>query len=301
MRIFVAGGSGQVGLELKSQLCCLGEVFAPSRMELDLANALDVKAWLDLFKPTLIVNAAAFTDVDGAEQTPDLARRLNESLPEQLATYAAQRAIQLVHYSTDYVYDGSGTEPRKEEAKTAPVNVYGLTKLAGDIAIQRSGCFYLIFRTSWVYSAHSNNFMNTMLRLGMHRKTLSVVDDQIGAPTPARLIALVTQLAISKGIESGIYHLAPRGHTSWFGFAKTIFKHARNLDMPLTMDEEKINAIPSSSYPTPASRPPNSRLSIAKIESAVGIRLPYWRPLLVNTLEERCRFLLCERNFRSNL
>lgn len=290
MRILITGGSGQVGFELKRQLCCLGEVLAPSRLELDLTNPVAVDAWLDEHSPTLIVNAAAFTDVDGAEQASDFAQRLNEQLPEQLAAYATQQTIPLVHYSTDYVYAGSGSMPWEEETTPAPINVYGQTKLAGDNAIQRSGCPYLIFRTSWVYAARGNNFMNTMLRLGAHRKALSVVDDQIGAPTPARLIALITQLAINKGIESGIYHLAPRGNTSWHGFATAIFEHAKTLDTPLTMGKEQLTAIPSSAYPTPAMRPHNSRLSVSKLETALGIQLPSWRSQLVDTLEERCLY-----------
>lgn len=288
MTILVTGGSGQVGFELQRQLCCLGDVRAPSRLELDLTNAAVVDAWLDEHRPSLIVNAAASTDVDGAEEAPELAQRLNAQLPEQLAAYAAQHKILLVHYSTDYVYPGSGSAPWEESATPAPVNVYGHTKLAGDHAIQRSGCPHLIFRTSWVYAARGHNFMNTMLRLGGHRTALSVVDDQIGAPTPARLIALVTQLAINKDIESGLYHLAPRGSTSWFGFAKAIFEHARTLDLPLTLDEAQLKAMTTAAYPTPAKRPLNSRLSLSKLETALGIELPSWRLQLVNTLEERC-------------
>jgi len=290
VKILVTGGNGQVGFELQRQLCCLGDVLAPSRLELDLTNAAAVDAWLDEHQPGLIVNAAAFTDVDGAEQSPELAQRLNAQLPEHLAAYAAQNKILLVHYSTDYVYPGTGSVPWQEDATPAPINVYGHTKLAGDHAIQHSGCSHLIFRTSWVYSARGNNFMNTMLRLGSQRKALSVVDDQVGAPTPARLIALVTQLAINKGIKSGLYHLAPRGNTSWFGFAWAIFEHAKTLDIPLTMGEEQLTAITTAAYPTPAQRPLNSRLSLSKLETALGIELPSWRLQLVNTLEERYLF-----------
>ena len=288
MKILVTGGSGQVGFELQRQLCCLGEVLAPSRLELDLTNASAVDAWLDEHTPGLIVNAAALTDVDGAEEPPELAQRLNAQLPEQLAAYAAQQNILLVHYSTDYVYAGTGSAPWEESATPAPLNAYGHTKLAGDHAIQRSGCPHLIFRTSWVYAARGKNFMNTMLRLGAQRKALSVVDDQVGAPTPARLVALVTLLAINQGIESGLYHLAPRGNTSWFGFARAIFEHARALDMPLTLEESQLTAITTAAYPTPAKRPLNSRLSLSKLETALGIELPSWRLQLVNTLEERC-------------
>src|SRR5690554_6736381 len=196
MKILVTGGSGQVGFELRRSLCLLGNVLAPTRQELDLANPKAVDHWLAQYRPDLIVNAAAYTAVDRAEEEPELARRLNAELPGQLAEYSAERGQRLVHYSSDYVYSGSGDSPWHESDAPGPLSVYGQTKLEGDRAIQASGGEHLIFRTSWVYGARGHNFMKTMLRLGRERDTLKVVSDQIGAPTPARLIAQVTALAL---------------------------------------------------------------------------------------------------------
>lgn len=285
--ILLLGGTGQVGFELQRQLCLSGEVHAPGRRELDLTDAASVDAWLNDYTPGLIVNAAAYTAVDHAEKETRLAKRLNSELPAQLATFAATHAATLVHYSSDYVYAGNGEAPWHETDTPAPINVYGRTKLAGDKAIQGSGCRHLIFRTSWVYSAHGRNFMHTMLRLGREREALSVVNDQIGAPTPARLIALVTQRALTRNIDSGLYHLAPHGETSWHGFACEIFRQARARGEPLTIAPEHVSAIPTADYPTPAKRPLNSRLAPAKLEQALGITLPDWQEQLALTLEEQ--------------
>ncbi|WP_027962459.1 dTDP-4-dehydrorhamnose reductase [Halomonas halodenitrificans] len=299
MKILVTGGNGQVGFELKRQLCLLGEVLAPERTELDLADAAAVDQWLEAHQPTLIVNAAAYTAVDKAEEEPELARRLNAELPAQLAAYSAARDQWLVHYSTDYVYPGSGEAPWQEESATGPLGVYGQTKLAGDEAVQASGCEHLIFRASWVYSARGNNFMKTMLRLGRERDALKVVSDQIGAPTPARLIAQVTALALH-GLPltphdsplsphpkmSGIYHLAPRGETSWQGFASEIFRQASAMGEELAITPDSVAPIPTAEYPTPAQRPLNSRLSLDKLEQALGIQLPSWQEQLALTLGE---------------
>ena len=314
MKILVTGGSGQVGFELQRQLCLLGTVMAPSRQELDLADAAAVDRWLDSHQPELIVNAAAYTAVDGAEEEPALARRLNAELPAQLAAYSAARGQWLVHYSSDYVYPGSGETPWQEQDDTGPLNVYGQTKLEGDEAVLTSGCAHLTFRTSWVYSARGNNFMKTMLRLGRERDVLKVVSDQVGAPTPARLIAQVTALALYKGatpdpspltpqqrsahpspakrssltpyMPSGIYHLAPRGETSWHGFACEIFRQVRERGEPLAISPEGVAAISSAEYPVPAARPLNSRLALARLEQALGLRLPEWQEQLSLTLAE---------------
>jgi dTDP-4-dehydrorhamnose reductase len=301
MKTLITGGSGQVGFELQRQLCLLGEVYAPNRAELDLADAQAVQAWLEHHRPTLIVNPAAYTAVDKAEDEPQLARRLNAELPGQLAAYAAEQGVRLVHYSSDYVYPGSGQAPWTEDSPTGPLSVYGASKLAGDQAVTVSGCDALIFRTSWVYSARGNNFMKTMLRLGRERDALSVVADQIGVPTPARLIAQVTALALQQGwspraspltfsIPPGTYHLAPRGETSWHGFACEIFRQAaekyKEPGETLAITPEGVAAIPTTQYPTPAQRPLNSRLSLDKLEHALGVTLPGWEEQLKLTLAE---------------
>ncbi|MDW7748753.1 dTDP-4-dehydrorhamnose reductase [Halomonas sp.] len=314
MKILITGGSGQVGFELQRQLCLLGTVMAPSRQDLDLADAVAVDRWLYSHQPELIVNAAAYTAVDRAEDEPVLARRLNAELPAQLAAYCASRGQWLVHYSSDYVYPGSGETPWQEQDATGPLNVYGQTKLEGDEAVQASGCAHLIFRTSWVYSARGHNFMKTMLRLGRERDALKVVSDQVGAPTPARLIAQVTALALYKGatpapspltphqrsahpspakrspltlhMPSGIYHLAPRGETSWHGFACEIFRQVRELGEPLAISPGGVAAISSAEYPVPAARPLNSRLALTRLEQALGLCMPDWQEQLSLTLAE---------------
>jgi dTDP-4-dehydrorhamnose reductase len=286
MKILITGGSGQVGFELVRHFCLHGKVLAPDRRALDLSDARAVDTWLTEHQPDLILNAAAYTAVDKAESEPELANRLNAELPAQLAAYAASRNILLVHYSSDYVYPGTDTQPWQENSPTGPLSVYGQTKLAGDQAVVGSGCAHLIFRTSWVYSARGNNFMKTMLRLARERTTLNVVADQIGAPTPARLIALVTVMAVERDIASGIYHLAPRGETSWHGFAQAIFSLAREAGETLALAPEGTHPIPTSDYPTPAQRPLNSRLDLQKLERALGTALPDWRCLLTQTVSE---------------
>lgn len=304
MKILVTGGNGQVGFELQRQLCLLGTVLAPPRQELDLGNAKALAHWLEQHQPDVIVNAAAYTAVDKAEEEPELARRLNAELPAQLAKYSAARGQWLVHYSSDYVYPGSGSTPWQEQDTTGPLSVYGQTKLEGDQAVQQSGCHHLIFRTSWVYSARGNNFMKTMLRLSRERDALKVVSDQIGAPTPARLIAQVTALSLHASLltthhsqakrssltthpaPAGIYHLAPSGETSWHGFAREIFRQAPALGEKLAITPDDVAPIPTVEYPTPAQRPLNSRLCCQEIERALGITLPSWQEQLALTLAE---------------
>ncbi|WP_447926367.1 dTDP-4-dehydrorhamnose reductase [Vreelandella sp. EE27] len=300
MDILITGGNGQVGFELQRQFAIFGNVLAPDRQELDLSDAESVEAYLEKYQPKLILNAAAYTAVDKAESEPELAKRLNAELPAQLAAYAASHSIPLVHYSTDYVYPGNGKESWQESSATAPLGIYGHTKLEGDKAVERSGAHYLIFRTSWVYAARGNNFMKTMLRLAREREALNIVDDQVGAPTPARLIAQVTTLAYnspflwpdSSGaffrIPNGIYHLAPRGDTSWYGFACEIFEQAAAEGEQLKIQMEKVEGIPTTDYPTPAQRPLNSRMSLTKLESALGVTLPGWQEQLTLTLQEFC-------------
>jgi dTDP-4-dehydrorhamnose reductase len=300
MNIFITGGNGQVGFELQRQFAPFGTILAPTRQELDLTNADAVEAYLAKHQPGLILNAAAYTAVDKAESEPQQAKRLNAELPAQLAEYAAKQGIHLVHYSTDYVYPGNGEPPWQEDSPTGPLSVYGQTKLEGDEAVAKSGANYLIFRTSWVYAARGNNFMKTMLRLGREREALNIVNDQIGAPTPARLIAQATALAFTTHdsrftthhspltihIPSGIYHLAPRGETSWHGFACEIFEQARKAGETLAIKPQGAAGIPTAEYPTPAQRPLNSRMNLSKLEAALGVTLPTWQAQLGLTLKE---------------
>jgi len=284
MKILLLGKSGQVGFELKRSLSLLGDIVAPNRHELDLEKLDAVNDFVNKTKPDVIVNAAAWTDVDGAETNKNLTLRLNTVLPALLATYAKENQCKLVHYSSDYVYPGTGTQAWSEESKTSPINYYGVTKLESDQAIENSGSDYLIFRTSWVYSARRNNFMKTMLRLAESKRELSIIDDQIGSPTTARLIAQTTVLALHSNLKTGVYNLAAKGHVSWHQFAESIFTKAKLFDFDSVL--EKINAIPTREYPTPAKRPLNSRMNVSKLESALNITIPSWEDELADTLEE---------------
>jgi dTDP-4-dehydrorhamnose reductase len=291
MKILVTGSTGQVGFELLRVLSPLGQIIAPTRQELDLANLIAVNAYLEEQAPDMIVNAAAWTAVDAAEDQLDEAFKLNAELPKLLAKYANKHKIWLIHYSSDYVYPGSGTKPWLESDKTGPLSVYGKSKLAGDSAIENETNRYLIFRTSWVYSARGNNFMKTMLRLGADREALNIVGDQVGAPTPARLIAQLTHIAVYKIqkdeiTKSGVYHLATKGETNWYEFAYSIFKYAIELGQPLEIDLAKISAIKTSEYPTSAERPLNSRLNVSAIEQLLSIDMPDWKSQLELTLNE---------------
>lgn len=290
-RILLLGGTGQVGFELQRSLAPLGELVTPLRKEVDLTNPAALRILLNVVRPDRIVNAAAWTGVDAAEEHVDEARAVNVGLPSVLADYAAARDIWLVHYSTDYVYPGTGETPWTETDDPAPLSVYGQTKLEGDKAIEASGAKHLIFRTSWVYSARGSNFMKTMLRLGTEREAVKVVSDQIGSPTPARLIAEVTALALhrldgERALGPGVYHLAPRGETSWHGFAREIVAQAIARGHELAIDPARVDPIPTADWPTPATRPLNSRLSMDRIEKGLGIRLPDWKAQLALTLAE---------------
>ena len=291
MKILVTGGRGQVGFELCRTLSSLGSILAPTRETLDLARSGDVSAYLASHRPGLIVNAAAFTAVDMAESQREAAERLNVGLPAQLAAHAREYGIPLVHYSSDYVYPGSGDKPWEEGDPTEPLSHYGTTKLQGDQAIQGSGAQHLILRTSWVYGARGKNFLETMLRLGREREELSIVNDQVGAPTPARLIATTTLLAVREwqrgAMAGGLYHLASRGEASWHEFACEIFRQANAAGEALAISPGSVTPIPTCDYPTPATRPLNSRLALGKLESALGITLPDWRTQLALTLAER--------------
>jgi len=286
MNILLLGKTGQAGFELHRTLSPLGPITAPGREDLDLTSEQAVADFLAQTQPTLIVNAAAWTAVDAAEENQQAAQRLNAGLPKQLAEYAKANSARLVHFSSDYVYPGTGSEAWQETSPTGPLSVYGQTKLEGDEAIEQSGADHLIFRTSWVYSARGNNFMKTMLRLAKSKSELNIVADQIGSPTPARLIAQVTALAIHSQLKTGLYHLAPRGETSWHGFAQEIFRQARQAGEQLSMGPENAHAIPTSDYPTPAKRPLNSRMDLTKLQQALNIQLPDWQSQLALTLSE---------------
>jgi dTDP-4-dehydrorhamnose reductase len=285
VRILLLGKNGQLGWELQRSLAPLGELVALDRQGADglcgdLADLQGLTATVRQLQPQLIVNAAAYTAVDQAEREPELARRINAEAPAGLAREAAASGALLVHYSTDYVFDGSGSTPWQEDDATGPLSVYGATKLEGEQAIVQSGCKHLILRTSWVYAARGGNFARTMLRLGQERERLTVIDDQWGAPTGAELIADVTAHAIvqtrAQPAKAGTYHLAPAGETSWFGYASHVIAQARQVLPAGRIKATEIAPIPSSDYPTPARRPHNSRLDTRRLQATFGLRLPPW-------------------------
>lgn len=293
MRIVVTGARGQVGFELARSLMPLGEVIALDRAGCDLVQRASVAA-LGKLAPDVIVNAAAYTAVDRAESEPATAHRINAEAVGELAVIARDCGALLVHYSTEYVFDGSGDAPRAENAEVAPANVYGRSKLAGERAIVEAGCDHLILRTTWVFAARGGNFVRSMLRLGAERERLTIVDDQIGAPTWARNLADATAHAIRQsmaeraagGFASGLYHLTSSGETSWCGFARTIFTEAR-MRLPETeLRVSEVAAIGSAEWPTPAARPHNSRLDCTAFERRFGIRLPHWHDALARCLDE---------------
>lgn len=276
-RILVLGAGGQVGRALKELLNSRAIILG--REEADLSQPERLESILASHAPSAIINAAAYTQVDKAEEEKELAFTVNAEAPSIIARYCLEREIPFIHYSTDYVFNGEGDEPWQEEDQTAPLNTYGASKLAGEEAIAAVGGNYLIFRTSWVYDGQGKNFLNTMLRLGATKEELSIVADQFGAPTYAPHLADATLKALNHAqakpvFPSGIYHLCHGGVTSWHGFATQIFERASRLGMKLTV--KKVNAIPSSAYPTPAKRPHNSRLDCAKAKDILDIRLPAW-------------------------
>ncbi|MEX3999133.1 dTDP-4-dehydrorhamnose reductase [Paraburkholderia sp. EG285A] len=290
MTILVTGVTGQVGFELLRSLQGLGRVVPCDRSTLDLSDLERVRAFVRALKPSLIVNPAAYTAVDKAETDTEAARRLNVDVPRVFAEEAARAGGALIHFSTDYVYDGAKSSAYVETDATNPQNVYGETKLEGERAIAASGCAHLILRTSWVYGRRGKNFLQTMLRLGDERKELRVVADQIGAPTWAKTIAAATSHIVAQGAaaddidwwvrRSGICHLTSAGATSWHGFAEAIFAAAMGVDAPTVL------SIPASDYPTPAKRPANSRMSLDKLTEVFGLRMPDWQDALKLCLGE---------------
>ena len=286
MKILLLGKNGQVGWELQRSLAPLGELIALDRHGAnglcgDLGDLPGIAATVRAVQPQVIVNAAAYTAVDKAESERDLAQRLNAEAPAVLAREAAACGALLLHYSTDYVFDGSGDQPWREDDATGPLSVYGDTKHQGEQAIVGSGCAHLILRTSWVYAARGGNFAKTMLRLAQERERLTVIDDQWGAPTGAELIADVSAHAIvqtrQQPDKAGIYHLAAAGHTTWFAYAKHVLAQARQAQPAIKIKATEVASITTADYPTPARRPLNSRLDTRKLQSTFGLTLPTWQ------------------------
>ncbi len=288
MTILLLGANGQVGWELRRALAPLGPVRALERAEADLADPDTLRRAVRETAPSLIVNAAAYTAVDRAEEDEALAQAVNADAPDLLAEEAKRLGIALVHYSTDYVFDGAGDRPATESDPTAPLNAYGRTKLAGEAAIRDSGCAHLILRTSWVYSMRGANFLLTVKRLAAELEEMRIVADQTGAPTWARGIAGATALILARcgapadtgGLaeKGGLYHLTASGETSWHGFAEAIVDWMRATDQPVRC--KQVHPIPTSDYPTPARRPGNSLLDCAKLRETFGIAIPDWREQL---------------------
>lgn len=295
MKLLLLGKNGQVGWELQRALAPLGELVAcdfdsPGALRADFSQPESLRALIAAVAPDVIVNAAAHTAVDKAESEPEFARTLNATAPGVVAHEAAARGALLVHYSTDYVFDGSGEIARDEDAATAPLSVYGRTKLEGEQLIRDSGCTHLILRTSWVYAARGGNFARTMLRLAAERETLSVISDQIGAPTGADLLADVTAHALLRlrlqPALAGTYHCVAGGQTSWHGYARHVIEWARAHGQTLKVAPDAVHAVPTSAYPTPARRPLNSRLSTTRLQAAFGLHLPQWQTGVERMLAE---------------
>jgi len=281
-RVLLLGAGGQLGMELKRELDAESELTALARTDLDFTDEDAIRAAVRLTKPEIVVNAAAYTAVDKAESESELCAQVNAVAPGVIADEIGKTNGWLIHYSTDYVFDGSGNKPWLESDATGPLGVYGQTKLDGELAIAATGCRHVILRTSWVYAAEGRNFLHTMLRLGKEREQLKIVDDQIGAPTTAEALTEATQVVLRRLISSktsaspaGVYHLTCGGSTSWCGFAKAIFEaFSSRQRVP------EVLPIPSEAYPTPAKRPRNSRLCCDKFFGQFGYCMPEWQDAL---------------------
>lgn len=292
--ILLFGKSGQVGWELQRSLAPLGRVIALDSSSTDycgdFTNLTGLAATVDAVRPDFIVNAAAHTAVDKAESEPELARTINALAPGVLAEAAQRIGACVVHYSTDYVFDGASGQPWRETDQPAPLSVYGATKLEGEHLIAAACPRHLIFRTSWVYAARGSNFAKTMLRLARERDRLTVIADQIGAPTGADLLADVTAHAMRSLLIqpdlAGLYHLAAAGHTSWHGYASLVIEHAKRAGIELKASVEAIEPVSTSAFPTPAKRPLNSRLDTGKLQAAFGLTLPPWQQGVERMLTE---------------
>jgi dTDP-4-dehydrorhamnose reductase len=294
MKILLLGKNGQVGWELQRSLAPLGELIALDADSTewcgDFTDLEGLALTVRSIAPDVIVNAAAHTAVDKAESEPQLVRALNAIAPGMLAQEAKRTNAWLIHYSTDYVFDGSGDKPRLETDPVAPLSVYGATKLEGEQLIAQSGCRHLIFRTSWVYGARGGNFAKTMLKLARERDSLSVINDQIGAPTGADLLADITAHALRTARQrpelSGLYHAVAGGEISWHGYARFVLDFAQRAGVTLKVAPEAILPVPTSAFPTPARRPLNSRMDTTKLQSTFDLKLPLWQTGVVRMLNE---------------
>ena len=298
-RILLLGGSGQVGTQWQRLLAQSGastQWQAPTRLELDVADAQAVRDWVLDQRPHLIVNAAAYTAVDKAESEPELARALNATLPTVLAQTAHETGTALIHYSTDYVFAGTGHQPHREDDPVQPLSVYGTTKAQGEAGIRQHLPRHLILRTSWVMGSHGGNVLKTMLRLASERDALRVVADQVGVPTTASLLAQMAWLAWQRCVQTemdardtpswGLYHLAPRGETNWCDYARYVLSEAQARGWTLKAGPAQVAPITTADYPTPAQRPLNSRLDVSHFEHTFGVTLPAWQDGVRATLDE---------------
>lgn len=295
LKILLLGKNGQVGWELARSLAPLGELIALDHHGSqglcgDLSRPDEIRQTIQKLQPDAIVNAAAYTAVDQAESEPELAERANATAPGVLAEEAAKLGAWLVHYSTDYIFDGSGTTPWREDDPPAPLNMYGASKWRGEQAIRNAHARHLIFRTQWVYATRGKNFIRTMLRLASERDALQVIDDQHGAPTNAALIADVTAHALRSAAgqpeSAGTYHLAAGGETTWHGYARFAIETARNAGWPIRVNDHAIEAVGTDAFPTAATRPHNSRLDTSRLSTAFGLTLPDWRDAVLRTIHE---------------
>jgi len=293
MRVLVTGVTGQVGGALSHRLNRCASVFGTDRNQLDLARPSEIAPVLDRVRPDLIVNAAAYTAVDRAEEEKDLAYVVNAEAPEAIAQWAAAHAVPLVHFSTDYVFDGSGSRPWREDDRPNPLSVYGASKLAGEKAIRAAGCPHLIIRTQWVYAANGKNFLQTMARLASERKELRVVDDQFGAPTSAQLIADVVAQLLAPGSNTlaerfasagGLLNVTASGETTWHGFTVAIVEGLKARGVKLAVED--IWPITTAEYPTKAARPMNSRLDLTLLVGRFGLITQKWEDALATELDE---------------
>ncbi len=305
LRLLITGSNGQVGWHLQRTLAPMGEVTAIDIEQVDLTDARAVSRTVREIAPDIVVNAAAYTAVDKAESEAELARAINVGAPAQIAAECSRSGALLVHYSTDYVYDGSKPTPYEERDATGPLSIYGETKLAGDQAIQASGCAHIILRTTWVYDIRGKNFLRTVIRLAQEKDELRIVGDQYGAPTWARGLGEATTIILGRCLEhksetgdwrTGIFHLTSGGQTSWAGFAQAIledyvaFRPADGSgEFGAPLKTPKVSAITTADYPTPARRPRNSVLSNAQVQAAFGIRMPDWRAQLRLAMQDALR------------
>ncbi|WP_313347878.1 dTDP-4-dehydrorhamnose reductase [Stenotrophomonas sp.] len=298
MTLLVLGAAGQLGTELLRALAPLGQVIAATRSgvlpdgraceQADLDQPDGLPALLDRLNPTAVINAAAYTAVDQAEQDADAAFRVNAQAPGEIARWCAAHAVPFVHYSTDYVFDGQGSTPYNEDAPTAPLGVYGRSKRDGEDVVRAAGGRHLIFRTAWVYASHGKNFLRTMLRLGAQRDHVRVVADQIGTPTPAGLIADITAQVLRNPTPlSGTWHLTASGQTSWHGFAQAIFEEA--VKQGVLVKVPAVEPITTAQYPTPAQRPAWSVLDSRRLQQDFGVTLPSWKEGLAQVMAEVAR------------